>query len=117
MRLDRINVNRFAQTVVALLLTLLVPALALASESQFNIYYSGTEDLVLTRLLLDPSTHRVTNLDDAATAVYQDNLPPPGPELDALKARVASGMGVVLILGRHTDTASLASFTSDAIKQ
>ena len=67
--------------------------------------------------MLDPTTHRVANLDDAATAVYQDNLPAPGPELDALKARVASGMGVVLILGRHTDPAALASFTNGAIKQ
>jgi hypothetical protein len=117
MRLDRINVNRFAQTVVLLLVALLVPAFAHASESQFNVYYSGTEELVLTRLLLDPSTRRVTNLEDAATAVYQDNLPPPGAELDALKARVASGMGVVLILGRHTDPAALASLTNGAIKQ
>ena len=86
--------------VAALLVVLLIPAFAHAAESQFNIYYSGSEDLVLKRLLLDPTTHRVTNLDDAATAVYQDNLPAPGPDLDALKARVASGMGVVLILGR-----------------
>ncbi len=45
----------------------------------------------------------MTNLGDAATAVYEDNLPAAGPELEALKARVASGMGAVLILGRHTD--------------
>ena len=114
-------VKRLARTVSALLIALLasviVPAAAHAAEPQFNIYYSGSEDLVLTRSLLDPSTHRVTNLDDAATAVYQDNLPAPGAELEALKARVASGMGVVLILGRHTDPASLASFTNGAIKQ
>ena len=103
--------------VAALLIVLLIPTFAHAADSQFNIYYSGSEDLVLNRLLLDPTTHRVANLDDAATAVYQDNLPPAGPELDALKARVASGMGVVLILGRHTDANALASFTNGAIKQ
>src|SRR5271168_3148368 len=109
--------DRKTKTVVALLIAILIPAFAHAAEPQFNIYYSGSEDLVLTRLLLDPSTHRVANLDDAATAVYQDNLPPPGPELEALKARVASGMGVVLILGRHTDATALASFTGGEIKQ
>ena len=103
--------------VAALLIVLLIPTFAHAADSQFNIYYSGSEDLVLNRLLLDPTTHRVANLDDAATAVYQDNLPPAGPELDALEARVASGMGVVLILGRHTDATALASFTNGAIKQ
>ncbi len=114
---ESVSVKRLARTVAALLIALLLPAVAHAAESQFNIYYSGSEDLVLTRLLLDPSTHRVTTLDDAATAIYQDNLPPPGPELETLKSRVASGMGVVLILGRHTDPAALASFTNGAIKQ
>jgi O-antigen/teichoic acid export membrane protein len=114
---DSQSVENLARVAAALLIAILIPAFAHAAEPPFNIYYSGSEDLVLTRLLLDPSTHRAANLDDAATAVYQDNLPPPGPELEALKARVASGMGVVLILGRHTDAAALASFTSDAIKQ
>ena len=115
---DSLSVKGLARLVAALLLiVLLIPAFAHAAESQFNIYYSGSEDLVLNRLLLDPTTHRVANLDDAATAVYQDNLPAAGPDLDALKARVASGMGVVLILGRHTDANALASFTNGAIKQ
>lgn len=114
---DSQSVENLARVAAALLIAILIPAFAHAAEPPFNIYYSGSEDLVLTRLLLDPSTHRAANLDDAATAVYQDNLPPPGPQLEALKARVASGMGVVLILGRHTDAAALASFTSDAIKQ
>ncbi len=35
-----------SKTVVALLIALLIPALAHAAEAQFNIYYSGTEDLV-----------------------------------------------------------------------
>ena len=110
-------VKRLAHVAGALLVALLLPVFAQAAESHFNIYYSGSEDLVLTRLMLDPSTHRVTNLDDAATAVYQDNLPPAGPELQALKARVAAGMGLVLILGRHIDDAALASITNGAIKQ
>ena len=114
---DSQSVENLARVAAALLIAILIPAFAHAAEPPFNIYYSGSEDLVLTRLLLDPSTHRAANLDDAATAVYQDNLPPPGPQLEALKARVASGMGVVLILGRHTDAAALASFTSGAIKQ
>jgi hypothetical protein len=114
---ESVSAKSLARTISALLIAVLIPALAQAAQSQFNIYYSGSEDLVLTRLMLDPSTHRVANLGDAATAVYQDNLPATGPELEALKARVASGMGVVLILGRHTDPAALASFTNGAIKQ
>lgn len=114
---DSLSVKGLVRIVSALLIVLLIPILAQAAEPQFNVYYSGSEDLVLNRLLLDPTTHRVANLDDAATAVFQDNLPPPGPELEALRARVAAGMGVVLILGRHTDPAALASLTGGAIKQ
>ena len=114
---DSICIKRLARTVSALLILFLLPSIAHSADGAFNIYYSGAEDLVLSRLMLDPTTHRVANLNDAATAVYQDNLPPPGPELDALKSRVASGMGVVLILGRHTDSAALANFTNGAIKQ
>jgi len=70
---ESISVKRLARTLAALLIAILIPALTHAGESQFNIYYSGSEDLVLMRLLLDPSTHRVVNLDDAATAVYQES--------------------------------------------
>ena len=66
-----------ALSVLLVVLFLVAPALAHAADSQFNIFYSGTEDLVLSRLMLDPSTHRVANLNDAATAVYQDNYRPP----------------------------------------
>ncbi|MDO8433621.1 MAG: hypothetical protein Q7S58_14545 [Candidatus Binatus sp.] len=107
-----------ARTVAAILFLLLfAPALVSAAEPAFNIYYSGAEDLVLTRLQLDPATHRVTTLGAAATAVVQDNLPAVGPELDALKARVKSGMGVLLILGRHTEPAALESLTDGIVKQ
>jgi hypothetical protein len=109
--------KRLARNLTALLIALALPASAPAADAAFNIYYSGEEDLVLSRLLLDPTTHRTTTLADAATAVYQDNLPPTGPQLDALKARVNSGMGVVLILGRHTDAAALESLTGGAVKQ
>src|SRR4029077_6932881 len=112
-----ICIKRLARTVSALLILIFLPSVTHSADGAFNIYYSGAEDLVLSRLMLDPSTHRVANLNDAATAVYQDNLPPPGPELDALKARIASGMGVVLILGRHTDRDALADLTGGAIKQ
>ena len=109
--------ERFARTVSALLVLILLPAAAIAADSGFNVYYSGAEDLVLSRLLLDPTTHRTANLNDATTAVYQDNLPPPGPELDALKARVASGMGLLIVTGQHTSPAALDSLTNGAIKQ
>ena len=109
--------RRLARNLTALLIALALPASAHAADAAFNIYYSGEEDLVLSRLLLDPTTHRTTTLADAATAVYQDNLPPTGPQLDALKARVSAGMGVVLILGRHTDAAALESLTGGAVKQ
>jgi O-antigen/teichoic acid export membrane protein len=112
-----ICIRRFARTASALLVLILLPGAAIATDGAFNIYYSGAEDLVLSRLLLDPTTHRVANLSDATTAVYQDNIPAPGPELEALRARVASGMGVVLILGRHTDPAALADLTNGSVKQ
>jgi hypothetical protein len=83
-----------AHNLAAILLFLLaVPVFASAANSDFKIYYSGSEDLALTRLQLDPTTRRVANIDDAATAVYQDKLPTAGPELEAFKARVKAGMG------------------------
>ena len=82
-----------------------------------SIYYQGPESLVSHRLQLDPSTRSADSLANAQTAVYQDQLPPPGPELEALKARVASGMGLVLILGRDVDPASLKALTDGAVEQ
>src|ERR1019366_9615641 len=58
------------------------------AELSFSLHYQGRESLILHRLELDPSTHTVATLTDAQAAVYQDQLPPPGPELEALKARV-----------------------------
>ncbi|HYL59789.1 MAG TPA: hypothetical protein VEU51_13040, partial [Candidatus Acidoferrales bacterium] len=111
------STRRLALTIAAFLISLALPDSARAADAGFNLYYSGEENLVLSRLLLAPTTHRVASIADAATAVYQDNLPAPGPELDALKGRVADGMGVVLILGRHTDAAALEALTAGAVRQ
>jgi O-antigen/teichoic acid export membrane protein len=116
-RFERKHKTSISALIAALLLFALAAGRARAGELQFNIYYSGTEDLVLSRLMLDPATHRVANLNDAATAVYQDRLPPAGPDLSALSARVTSGMGLVIILGRHIDPATLAALTNGAIRQ
>ena len=77
------------------------PALA-AQTPAFNVYFSGTENLVLERLELDPSTHGVSDLSAAQTAIFDDTLPATGPALEALKARVAAGMGVVIVTGPNT---------------
>ncbi len=95
-----------------------LPACASAAHAPaFNLYFSGTENLVLERLNLDPATHRVADLSDAQCAVFDDALPAPGPALDALKARVAAGMGVVIITGPNTDPAALAALSGGAITQ
>ncbi len=87
------------------------------AEPPFPLYYQGRETLVLHRLELDPSTHTVAALADAQAAVYQDQLPSPGPGLDALKARVSNGMGLVVILGAEVDGASLKALTDGAVEQ
>src|SRR5208282_1174955 len=87
------------------------------AETPFSLYYQGRESLILHRLQLDPSTLVVDTLSGAQAAVYQDRLPPPGPELDALKARISEGMGLVLILGGDVDAASLKTLTDGAIEQ
>jgi O-antigen/teichoic acid export membrane protein len=87
------------------------------AEAPFSIYYQGRESLILHRLELDPSTRTVATLTDTQAAVYQDQLPPPGPELNALKARVSEGMGLVVILGADVDPASLKALTDGAIEQ
>ena len=105
--------------VVAAILLLATNASALAADVQppFPLFYQGREALILHRLQLDPSTHPVGNLADARAAVYEDELPPAGPELDALKARIADGMGAVVILGADVDAASLKALTDGAIEQ
>jgi O-antigen/teichoic acid export membrane protein len=115
--------NSTRQTILALLCASLAalvfqPRSASASQAPaFNLYFSGTENLVLDRLDLDPTTHRVADLSDAQCAVFDDALPAPGPALDALKARVAAGIGVVIITGPNTDPAALAALTGGAITQ
>jgi O-antigen/teichoic acid export membrane protein len=104
------------------MLLLLLPgiartAFASPAEAPFSLYYQGSETLVRHRLELDPSTHPVDTLPNAQAAVYQDQLPPPGPELDALKARVTDGMGLVVILGADLDAASLKALTGGAVEQ
>jgi len=85
-------------------------------EAPFLLHYEGRESLVLHRLQLDPST-RDAALSNAQAAVYQDQLPPPGPALDALKARVTDGMGLVMVLGADVDPASLKALTDGAVEQ
>src|ERR1700733_3618802 len=80
-------------------LGLAVPSLAADSAPPFPLFYQGRESLILHRLQLDPSTEAVESLTGARSAVYQDQLPAPGPELDALKVRLNDGMGLVVILG------------------
>ena len=90
---------------------------AAETEPPFSLFYQGRESLALHRLELDPSTHIVISPNDAQAAVYQDELPAPGPDLDALKARLEAGMGVVLILGADVDAAALEALTDGAIEQ
>ncbi|HYB90326.1 MAG TPA: hypothetical protein VEC38_04695 [Candidatus Binataceae bacterium] len=105
-----------AAAVVALLIAA-IAGTASAEEPQFPIYYQGAEDLVLSRLNLDPTTQRTANLADARTAVFQDGLPAKGAALDALKSRVEAGMGLVIVTGRHLDPAALESVTGGALRQ
>jgi O-antigen/teichoic acid export membrane protein len=93
------------------------PAFAADARPLFPLFYQGRESLILHRLQLDPSTHVVDTLTDARAAVYQDQLPPPGPELAALKARINDGMGLVLVLGADVDTAALNALTDGAVEQ
>ena len=112
--------RRAVRALAAILLAavILAPGLARALPAQpFNLYFSGTEDLVLRRLELDPSTHRVTDLSAAQCAVFDDALPPPGPALEALRRRVAAGMGLVIITGPNTNPAALAALSAGAISQ
>lgn len=104
-------------TALTLAATFLPAAAQAAQPRPFNLYFSGSENLVLDRLDLDPSTHRVTDLSAAQSAVFDDALPAPGPALDALKARVAAGMGVVVITGPNTNPASLSALTGAAVTQ
>ena len=102
-----------------LMIALDAEGLAFAADVQppFPLFYQGRESLILHRLQLDPTTRVVDALADAHAAVYQDQLPPLGPELDALKARLNDGMGLVVVLGADLDPASLKSLTDGAVEQ
>ena len=99
----------------ALLLSLLTLSGTSFAAAPFQIFYSGTENLVLDRLKLDPTTVQAPTLSEAASAVYQEKLPAVGSDLDALKQRVSDGMGLVVILGTQTDPAALAALTDGRI--
>src|SRR5216684_7005841 len=106
----------FRHSALAIAIILLCSVNALAGSAPFPFFYSGTEDLVLRRLKLDPSAHPVDALSKAEAAVIQDQLPA-GAQLEALKARINDGLGLLLILGRHTDSAALTSLTDGALEQ
>ena len=103
------------------LLPLLLFANAIASSQAepppFRVFYQGRENLVWRRLMLDPSTVATNEARDAQVAVFQGELPSPGPALEALKARVRGGMGLLIVLGRDVDAAALANLTDGAIQQ
>lgn len=99
------------------LMALLVPCVEASSEAPFPLFYEGSEALVLHRLELDPSTERVADLSDARVAVFQNQLPAPGPQLDKLRSRVESGMGLLIVLGPQIDRAALKAITDGTIGQ
>ncbi len=100
-----------------LLLALLTPPAFAYTEQPLPLYYTGRSPLVLQRLALDSSTHRVDALAKARCAVFDENLPEPGPEMDQLKGFVVGGMGLVVVLGKDTPAASLAALTNEAIQE
>jgi O-antigen/teichoic acid export membrane protein len=102
-----------------LVIPLVFASAAFAAEPPppIALFYQGRESLILHRLQLDPSTYVVDSLRDAQAAVYQDDLPPPGLALNALKSRVEAGMGLTVILGEDIDPAALNSLTDGAVEQ
>ncbi len=104
----------FAMLAVAILPP---PAANASPVAPFKVYFSGTGNLVLDRLKLDPATYRVTDLSAAQCAIFDDALPSAGPALEALKARIAAGMGAVIVTGPNTDPSALAALTDGAITQ
>ncbi len=113
-----IDRRHLARLILATILLALASGAALASSEQpLQFFYSGRDNLILQRLILDPSIHRVDTLANAQVAVYQDTLPPPGPAMDQLKGFVISGNGLMVILGKNTPAASLAALTNNAIEE
>lgn len=93
-----------------------VCAPASAAEQPLKLYYSGRQQMVLSRLRLDPSTVVTNQLGDAQCAVFKNQLPPPGPDIEKLRGWVVGGMGLVVVLGRDLNPASLAALTDNGIK-
>ncbi len=116
--IDRRHWRHLARLILATILLTLASTTVFASDQQpLRIFYSGRENLLLDRLALDPSTHRVGTLADAQVAVFDDTLPPPGPAMDQLRGFVISGNGLLVVLGKDTPPASLAALTNDAITE
>ncbi|GEM_PF-2313407 len=109
----------FLQLTLVWLLSILAPTCSptWASTEKFRFYYLGSEKSVLDRLLLDPSAERTSTLSQAQTVVVQEALPAPGRELELLKTQVEQGTGMLLILGEHTPSASVAFLTDNALTQ
>ncbi len=113
-----IDRRHLARLVLATIFLSLATGAALAyTEPPLALFYSGREDLVLERLALDPSTHRVDALANVQCAVFDDTLPEPGPQMDRLKGFIIGGMGLVVVLGKDTPAASLAALTNQAIQE
>ena len=114
-----INRRHLARAILAttIFLALAAGAARAYNERPLPLFYAGRENLVLDRLVLDPTTHRVATLANAQCAVFYDTLPEPGPEIDQLKGFVVGGMGLVVVLGKDTPAASLAALTNEAIQE
>jgi len=100
-----------------LLLALLAGAAVAFDERPLPLFYHGSENLIFDRLALDPSTLRADRLDDAHSAVFQDTLPAPGPDMDQLRGFVVGGGGLLVVLGKDTSPASLAALTDNAVQE
>jgi O-antigen/teichoic acid export membrane protein len=108
----------FTRAILATILLTLGAGAALAYTGQpLPIFYRGSENLILDRLALDPSTHRVDALAQAQVAVFDETLPALGPEMDQLKGFVVAGGGLLIVLGKDTPPASLAALTNDNLQE
>ncbi|HLI79659.1 MAG TPA: oligosaccharide flippase family protein [Candidatus Binataceae bacterium] len=99
------------------LITLAAPAACAYAASPLSLFYRGRDNLIIDRLALDPSTHRVDALANAQCAVFHETLPSPGSEMDQLRGFVVSGGGLLVVLGKDTPPASLAALTDDNIQE
>ncbi len=111
------KVGSLALILICAIVCTTIPAFAAKPEAPFKLYFSGTENLVLKRLSLDPSTYAVSNIDVAQAAVFEDRLPSSGPDLNGIRDRVESGMGLVVITGPNTNPASLDYLTRGTVRE